>query len=337
MELSKLQQYVRGGLSGVEKDEVVEWIGQSEENFEIFASVKSDEVFSKLQDRPVASRKVKSTSSVLMRAAAFLLLPTLAFAAYHYQRYRELDKYVETRLAAVRNVSNGVVEHSVAPGARSRIVLPDSSVVYLNSMSRMIVPTAFAPDVRDVFLEGEAFFEVRTNKFWPMRVRTSKGYSTLVTGTTFNLSSYSDDDRFVLTLLEGEVELEVDATGARIGVKPNQQVTVGKQDVRTTDLREDGEERVERSARLSEERVYATTAWKDGVLVFDNTAMPDVLRRLERWYGVEFVVEDEVIDSYRLTATFSSESIATILDYLRISSFIGSDNQNGTITLFSLD
>ena len=95
----------------------------------------------------------------------------------------------------------------VNTGLKGMVVLPDGSRVWLNSSSSLQCPERFDRDKRLITLDGEGYFEVAHNKKWPMYVKTSKGYTVKVTGTSFNLSSYSDDDRLVVTLISGEITM----------------------------------------------------------------------------------------------------------------------------------
>ena len=78
------------------------------------------------------------------------------------------------------------------------------------------------------------------------------------------------------------------------------------------------------------------TAWKDGYLLFENAPMGDVIKKLERWYGVHFEIKDTSLLNFRFTANFKSESITKVLEILKLSSNIGSKIDDTKITLTRL-
>ena len=152
-----------------------------------------------------------------------------------------------------------------------------------------------------------------------MLVKTSKDYTVKVTGTTFNLSSYNDDDKLVITLISGEVSLINNKRKRNNEIKmvPNQELTILS----------------EKSKLKENANTVKSTAWKDGLLLFDNTPMREVIKKIERWYGVNIIVKDSKIYDYRFTAKFKSESVSQVLEILKLSSNINSHIEDTTITL----
>ena len=154
-----------------------------------------------------------------------------------------------------------------------------------------------------------------------MIIHTSNGVEIKVLGTTFNLSAYENDDAVRLTLIEGKVVVREERTGSEHTVRPFQEIKVA--------TRNKDAEFVNAKTEIKTVNVQQNTAWVKGDLIFDNTPMPEIVKQLERWYGVHVHIVDPEVLNYRLTATFTTESITRILDLIRFSSMLEYDI-NGT-------
>ncbi len=310
-----LLKYISGKASYGEKIEVLDWIDECEENRELFCELKNLWVADQLNRieeesnlniyRKSLLKKVLKIASIIV----FLLsLPISGYLLYQSQRSQLL----------ISDQQPVVFKYIVNTGVKGVVDLPDGSRVWLNSASYIICPQKFADDKRELEIEGEGYFEVVSNKDWPMIIKTTKNHSVKVTGTTFNLSSYSNDNKLVLTLITGEVSLINDKENSEIKLTPSQEVVII--DEKSSEL-------------LKNPNIINKTAWKDGLLLFDNTPMVDVIKRMERWYGVNFQIKDTLIYDYRFTAKFRSESISQVLEILRLSSNIKYQIDSTTITL----
>jgi ferric-dicitrate binding protein FerR (iron transport regulator) len=209
-------------------------------------------------------------------------------------------------------------EYIVNSGVKGVVDLPDGSRVWLNSSSSLKCPEKFDSLQRVVELDGEGYFEVVPDKEWPMYVKTYKGYGVKVTGTTFNLSSYSNDNKLIVTLISGKISVVHEQNKSEIKLNPAEQITItGK----------------ETPILVKKANIEYNTAWKKGYLLFDNTPMDEVIRKMERWYGVSFIIKDSSIFDYRFTANFKSESISQVLEILKLSSNIKYEIDKTRITL----
>ena len=254
------------------------------------------EVFSTMPDEPYLGpvpsfggrRRKTSAADWCFRAAAVILAGLFIWTQFRPEPVVAPDPLEFTAKAAdVYTVPNGV---------RSRVVLPDSSVIWLNCGSELLVADNFEDGNREVSLHGEGYFDVYSDPSNPFYVRTPDGPTIKVTGTVFNLSCYSPDEEVKLTLLEGSVEVMTDKEDV-FTLEEGSKITVRKESAYADDI--DGD-----------------TAWKDGILHFDNTPMKEVLESLERWYGVHITVRDNSIYRNSFTADFRSESIHQVLELL---------------------
>jgi len=157
---------------------------------------------------------------------------------------------------------------STPQGGTYQVILPDGTKVWLNSASSLKYPTAFTATRREVELVGEGYFEVAHDTQKPFHVIT-KTQDVAVLGTHFNLSAYPDDDFAKTTLYQGKVEVR--AQNLAVVLKPNEQAVVqaGKISVKPIDGEGD-------------------SAWKNNEFSFSNERLGEILKKLGRWYDVEF-------------------------------------------------
>jgi ferric-dicitrate binding protein FerR (iron transport regulator) len=239
------------------------------------------------------SRK-KSMLYFLNRVASILLLPLLISTVI-------LSYILLTEEKEDRPVSVAFTEVTALPGMVVRTQLPDLSEVWLNSGSTLRYPARFSSEKRSVNLMGEAFFEVRSNPEYPFEVNTSDGVTIMARGTSFNLNAYPEDRMTEAVLQEGMIDIYY--KGRHISITPDEMISIDK-----------ASELFKRSGINIREKI----GWKDGLLIFRNTPLDEVLKKISRRYNVEIVLHRETKEDYRVRATFSSETLPQILDILKI-------------------
>ncbi len=203
-----------------------------------------------------------------------------------------------------------MVEVKTNPGMTASIVLPDSTVVHLNSESSLQYPSAFCGRTRRVALTGEAFFEVSEDPSRRFVVSTPHHARIEVYGTRFNVEAYQEDDAVCTTLVEGSIGFSFENEAGKVrelALTPHHKLVY--------------------LPRTGEVTVYPTdceqeTAWKEGKVLFENTPMRELLRRLGKRYNVEFVVTDPKLYGYAFTGCFTTQRLERILEYLMVSSRI---------------
>jgi len=274
---------------------------------------KLDRVFSGFPDTDASPESMRNFrrryrqrdfATILSRAAMILIIPMAGLLAYQYFSTPKKTPMIATLI----DYPHSIMEYTVNPGVKGKVVLPDGSTVWLNSNSTLNVPAEFTNETRVVELSGEAFFDVRSDEHRPMYVRTCKNITAKVTGTKFNISTYDNDHSFNLHLISGKVQLINENNNKVFNVLPNQEVYIRDIDQQFR-LKENPDE-------------HLNTAWKEGYLVFDGTLLSEVIRKMERWYGVNIEVSSPVILDERFTAEFKSESLTQVLDLLNKTSGI---------------
>lgn len=196
---------------------------------------------------------------------------------------------------------------SIPAGMRSEIYLPDSTKVYLNSKTSLSYPLIFSKEVREVNLTGEAYFEVAENKSVPFVVNAGS-INIEVTGTEFIATNYTHEKTTEIVLIEGGLNL---FQGTFLGESKN--ITTLKPGEKAVFTNNDN--------KLAINRVNTDKylAWKNGLLVFQDDTMPEVVRRLNRWFNVDIQLQGEEIQNWTYTAIFEDESLEQVLELLKIS------------------
>lgn len=202
-------------------------------------------------------------------------------------------------------ISKPVYCTSVAPkGSISEVMLPDGSHIFLNSGSTLKYSVGDSIGKREIFLNGEAWFQVAKIKTRPFLVHTSS-YIVTVTGTTFNVKAYPEEKEVVTTLVEGSVAVdrsEESTNESRTILKKGQQLVYNK---------------VSDKVSVGEVNTRMYTAWKDNKLVFVNMKLKDLALLLERRYGVDIEIADPGIMDYHYDGTFKNETILEVLEILK--------------------
>jgi transmembrane sensor len=161
-------------------------------------------------------------------------------------------------------------------GKRSEITLADGTRIWLNAGSQLSYPVNFTGNTREVYLAGEAFFEVKSDPAKPFHVITGD-MKIHVTGTKFNVTSYAGDQTTQAVLIEGKIDAARNKRFARsVQLKPGERIVYNKQ-----------EENIEKD-RVDVE-LYAS--WVNGYLIFDNEPVENIFKKLERYYNKNILTE----------------------------------------------
>ena len=173
--------------------------------------------------------------------------------------------------------TDGLNQMIVPYGKRSYVMLAEGTKVWLNSGSKLVFPPFFKGHTREVYLEGEALFEVTKDKTKPFIVKTDR-FKMKVYGTRFNVQAYGQDEDYSIVLVEGKVSMNSNDQSPEVFLAPNQRATLSK-----------GKEAIEVTTI---ENTSYYTAWVDGYLAFNNEKVPNVLKRISRYYNV--TIESEL-------------------------------------------
>lgn len=201
-----------------------------------------------------------------------------------------LKYFADAASAAAEEINTLIIPR----GGEFQLTLADGTRVWLNAESTIRYPATLAGPVRWVELTGEAYFEVAKNKERPFKVITA-GQTISVLGTSFNVTAYPDEAQTLTTLVEGRIAVDLE-TGASL------QVTPGYQSV------------FDQAAGVLSTRAVDTdiyTSWKDGVFIFEDEKLVNILSRLERWYNVKIEYANAGQKEARFTAHVDKYQSAT--------------------------
>ena len=189
-------------------------------------------------------------------------------------------------------------------GEKSIITLPDGSIVTLNADSKLKYQDKFNNTSREVYLEGEAYFEVHHNITQPFVVH-SENISTTVLGTKFDVSAYPEKKNISVSLLEGKVKVSREEKGKDneiVVLKPKEQLLYDKENNVSSFEQFDSLEAV---------------GWKDNIYKFQNEPLGEVLSQLERAFGVKFKLDDQSVLLQKITIKFEKKSLQTVVDVIK--------------------
>lgn len=205
-------------------------------------------------------------------------------------------------------------------GERSQVQLTDGSSVMLNVDSELRLPENFNRKKRIVRLRGEAYFEVEADPDRPFIVRTEDA-SVTVRGTAFNVRGYPDDERVQVAVAEGGVSFQPENDEG------------APQTVRLSAGQVGWAAETDTVVETEMTDVTAYIGWTEGRLVFDDTPLSRVARKLERWYNLDVQIRDPSLHSLRLTANLKSESIENVFDVIAASLNIEYEIDRNTVVL----
>jgi ferric-dicitrate binding protein FerR (iron transport regulator) len=208
------------------------------------------------------------------------------------------------------------IEKATRKSQVATFTLPDGSRVALNADSKFRYPASGQPSIREVFLDGEAFFEITPNPERPFVVRTG-ALTTRVLGTSFVVSAYPEDEVAKVAVVSGRVAVDLPEFSATV-LQPNRQVVYHK--IEKT--------RSEQAAIMANE-----LAWTKGRLVFNATQLSQVARILERYYNVTVKLETEELKGCQVTATFEQETLFHVLESISYINALEYTFNEGIVTI----
>jgi transmembrane sensor len=316
------------------------WISEKYENEKLFHQIRSTWLMSgkkisvNNKQTLVALSKVKNAIDssqnkslkpfwTISRIAASWLLFLALGGIIGSLTIREHSQYNELQ-------NNTIV---TAPlGARSIMDLPDGTKVWLNAGSKISYNNSYGKNKREVWLTGEAFFSVKTNKKIPFLVNASDVIVKAM-GTRFNVKAYPDEKVITTTLEEGKVLVtSVHSPSDRevAELKPHQMVTFHKEKTRQTCSSKEQSQTSSPEAQISITRegnmvelmpiahTERLTSWKDETWIIEGETLGSLLPMLERRFNVKIFFDSADIAQFKFTGRFQKESMEQILVSLKI-------------------
>lgn len=208
--------------------------------------------------------------------------------------------------------------HLVIPkGKTYQLLLADGTRIWLNSETELTYPTQFTGDTREITLIGEAYFEVAKNKEKPFIVHAN-GMDVNVLGTSFNVSCYTSDNIFSTTLIEGSVSVKTGKNKEET-ITPSEQFIYNKKKAQTA---------------IQTVNTEFYTSWINGEYIFKDTALEEIVKKLQRWYDFSVNYEDESLKNNRYSLIVDRNTdIDHLLEVISYTSDIKLERTNNIINI----
>ena len=295
-------------LTHAEKIKLQQWLSESSHNRKVYAQLKlallspdeqrreeiKEEVWGLINESDPTSiidKKPVVNMGYWVRIAAILVLGiSLAIFLRFYGPLTQ-DNLVEFK----------VIEKVSLPGQHITTKLPDGTIVQLNGDSKIIFPENFKDEMRNVQLQGEAFFEVKRDESKPFIISTHD-IQVRVLGTSFNVKSYPEEDQSIVAVATGKVAVsDISDEEMKLNLLPGEKVT---------------HFRLENRGLLKEKYDFESElGWTEKMLVFKESQFDQITKELSRWYGVEFEITNTKIDfTQKFSGRYEDPTINGVLE-----------------------
>ena len=225
-------------------------------------------------------------------------------------------------------------------GSRTKMILPDGSSVWLNAGSKLNYNKNFDASVREVYLTGEAFFDVVKNPERPFVIHTSK-MDVKVLGTQFNVKAYEQDKTFETSLINGSVEVFLKKDPAKkYLLKPNQKLVLANDlGVQSTNIKPgqiatDPDVQIRELTYINGTNKDVESSWTMNILSFEDESFSEVSKKMERWYDVKFEFNNKQWENEFLSGSFEKESLGQAMTALKYSFGFDFSIKNKLITIY---
>jgi len=323
-----IRKYLEGNLSEDEYVKLTGFIQENEKNALYFREFKenwepernelTDKSWKKLSNKIHRSTQLnnsftRKTSRFvnIKRIAAVLIIGLFIGGVYLiFTIYNKMQ-------------SPNILVFEAPQGEKSKVVLSDSTVIWLNSSSKIQTKNNYNVLNRKVILEGEAYFEVTKNRRLPFIVSTKDLYISVL-GTKFNIIAYPDENFTETSVVEGVVEVttKTKSNAGKVILKQNQKATYDKNNNKLT---------------YKSANPVTDIAWMYNMLIFDNEQYLKVFNKLEKWYGVDIEIDGTISYEPHYTFKIKTESLSEMLNLLNIIAPIEYKIDGNKVTIKFLD
>ena len=305
VELEEFQQYLKEDQYKKRFDIISEQWNRAADNLEA-AEFNSREAFKRFVARIEVSRQ--NDFSPKKKVTIFRLFQTPVFvriaASLVFIVVVSIILLNSTEMFETKKATAEWQEKITKPGEKSTLTFIDGTKIVLNAESKLRYKMNSQDSTREVYLEGEAYFNVAHDPSRPFIVHVNN-ISTTVLGTKFNISAFEADNEIEVSLVEGKVRVdkkETDNDEKEVILKPSQQLVYEKDKDKSI---------------VQPFDVQSVTGWKDNILIFNGEPLDDVFTELERAYGVKFELKETGYKNFSVTANFKNASFITILEVIK--------------------
>jgi ferric-dicitrate binding protein FerR (iron transport regulator) len=291
-------RYFKNKTSKEENSSLLSWLQSSDENKKLFFEMKdvwdsslvlknkyNKNVQWKILRRKQTDIRLRYIQKYIAVAAVALLLITVGYF---------MSSQTETKVKMISY--NDVLTLS---GEKVKLKLSDGTIVWVNSKSKFSYPTNFSGEKREVFLEGEAYFEVARNEKKPFIINTGD-LNVNVLGTKFNLSAYKDDETIETSLFSGLVEIELNNNSKfKQILNPKHRAVYAKNDA---------------SISIKDVKYDMSNQWINNKLVFRDLELKKIFKKLERKFDYRIILKDPTVSEMKFTGEYDDETIEEVFE-----------------------
>lgn len=249
------------------------WYDHPEEIFDTIALITSDQ--SKLKKEIQNIKKTNKVISLPNRnwAVAASLLFVVSLSCFLY-------------LSSLKTITR---QYATRAGEHAKIVLSDGTQIWLNAGSHVKYPVTFKGDTREIYLIGEAFFDVAKDKKHPFIIHTDK-MDTKVLGTSFNVQAYPDQTTQEVSVLTGRVNVKSTVTEENVYVTPGQKVVFKSHS--------------NKLQAFKDIPMNSISLWRKHIIVFEDAPLPEVIATINRNYNVTVQIANKNLNNLKISAYF---------------------------------
>jgi transmembrane sensor len=338
--------YLSGNYTELEEKQLLTWLNSSPDNLKYFeqfeitwlassqlkdiTKVSSETAFIELSNKLLLDHKLidyQDNKKTKNRIIGFLKYAAIIIVVFCLGIiFNRLNNK-----GSVKNENYSICSYEIPIGAKGKVILPDSTIVWLNAGSSLKYRTDYNKIGRTVYLKGEAYFEVKTNPLKPFIVK-ARELDIKALGTIFNVKAYDDDEDIVTTLVKGKVNIEGKDNLNKMFVlnmkpgqcvkfyhnKPNSELpTKQKENERDTQDKEFQNNNkligINKVIKMDAVKTVLFTSWKDNRWIIENESLLLLIKDLERRYNVTFNIKGEELKDYHFSGTIQNENIEQIL------------------------
>lgn len=303
-------KWIEGTITPTERNVLLEWYARqtpaeiSWDSADAHENELEERLYAALQDKlsPRLQPVKRNIGKRLAQAAAILLLITTGWAAFHHWQR-----------------SNTVIVS--ADGGIKKMILPDSSIVWLKGNSSLSYHANFGKEDRQVELKGEGLFEIKKDVVHPFIVESGQ-YTTRVLGTSFNIKEQTNNNDFSLLVLTGKVQVvkkNSKDNSAPLLVTPEYQF-----------ISNNRQSFVNKASSIERAQSVNGTEYD---MNFNRTAFPDILQRVAHKFDVKFTGNYETFEACRITADITDQSLSNSLKLLTMAINAEYEIKDGTIII----
>ncbi|SEW51494.1 FecR family protein [Chitinophaga arvensicola] len=303
-------KWIAGTITASERDVLLEWYSRQVpaeipwESADAHETAMEERLYADLQHKlqPSVIPVKKNNWKRLAQAAAVLLLIAAGWAGI--SKWQQVKPIVIT-----------------ADGSIKKMILPDSSIVWLKGNSSLSYQQDFGKKTRQVVLKGEGLFEIKKDAAHPFIVESGQ-YTTRVLGTSFNIKEQTGNNTFSLLVLTGKVQVEKKSS------KDNVQPLLITPDYQFT-----GNSRESSVSKASSADREQSTNGTEYDMNFNRTAFPDIVQRIEQKFDIKINANYQQFENCRITADITDQSLSNSLKLITMAISATYSISDGTIVI----